>query len=215
MTIPASAGALVSAPDDLLSWMRGLVDGRVVSRASFQQMITPATVPGGESADPYGLGFYVWRVRGETMIGHTGQINGFASIAAYVPSRDITIVALGNSDSFDAQNFGRRLAAIALGNPYTVMEEVPISTADLAAIAGRYRDGAEVRTLLAREGKLYSQRAGRNPLLLQMTANGELHFVPDELSYFVPVRNPSGTVVRLDYFFRGDGPPRPLPRIRE
>lgn len=214
MTIPASAGALVSTLDDLRRWMRLLVDGRVINNKDFQQMISPAVLPGGEfSAHPYGYGMYIWHVRGATMIGHTGQINGFASILAYLPSRDITIIAFGNDDNFDAQNFGRRLAAITLENPYPSVKSVTISNADLIALSGQYRDGKEVRMLLVKDGKLYSQRAGRNPSPLQMTTGGELHFVPDELTFMKPVRNASGQVIRLDYFDHGDGPPRVLPRI--
>lgn len=213
MTTPASAGALVSTLDDLRRWMRYLIDGRIINKAVLEQMITPATLSRGESANPYGLGMYIWHIRGETMIGHTGQINGFASVLTYLPSCDITIIALGNDDNFDAQTFGRRLAAVALGNPYPSVKSVPISAADLKALSGQYRDRSEVRTILAKDGKLYSQRGGRNPSLLQMTRTGELHFVPDELTYMIPVRDSFGKVVRLDYFSYGEGPPRQLPRI--
>jgi hypothetical protein len=147
------------------------------------------------------------------MIGHTGQIDGFASVLAYLPSRDITIVALGNDDNFDAQNFGRRLAAIALGKPYPVIAGVPIPAATLDALIGAYQEGPIVRTLTAKDGKLFAQRGGGNVVPLQMTADGQLHFVPDELSYFVPVRDAAGAVVRLDYFNHGDGPPVAAPRI--
>lgn len=213
MTTPASAGALVSTVDDLRLWMRALTRGRVISDASYRQMITPVTPPGVTPSHPYGLGMYIWKVRGETMIGHTGQINGFAAILAYLPSRDVTIVALGNDDSFDAQNFGRRLAAVVIGKPYPSVVGVPIPAADLQAIAGSYQEGSAVRSLSVKDGRLVSRRGSGNTVPLEMTADGQLHFIPDELSYFVPVRNSAGEVVRLDDYEHGDGPPRPLPRI--
>ena len=213
MTIPAAAGALISTLDDLRRWMYFLVHERVINKADFQQMITPATLPQGEPDNPYGFGTYIWRVRGETVIGHTGQIDGFASVLIYLPSRDITIVALGNDDNFDAQSFGRRIAAITLGDPYPSVKSVPIAAADLEALSGQYRDGGRLITVLAKDGKLYWKREGRNPIPLQMTVTGELHFVPDELTYMVPVRDPFGKVVRLDYFSHGEGPPRQLTRI--
>jgi CubicO group peptidase (beta-lactamase class C family) len=212
-TIPAAAGALVSTLDDLRLWMRALTGGRVIGEASYRQMIAPVAPGGVMPGHPYGMGMYVWGVRGETMIGHTGQIDGFASVLAYLPSRDITIVALGNDDNFDAQNFGRRLAAIALGKPYPVIAGVPIPAATLDALIGAYQEGPIVRTLTAKDGKLFAQRGGGNVVPLQMTADGQLHFVPDELSYFVPVRDAAGAVVRLDYFNHGDGPPVAAPRI--
>lgn len=214
MTIPASAGGLASTVGDLRRWMRALAAGRVVGDASYRQMITSAAPAGITVSHPYGMGMYIWTVRGETMVGHTGQINGFASILAYLPSRDVTIVALGNDDNFDAQNFGRRLAAIVLGKPYPTVVAVPIPATDLAALAGSYQEGPVIRTLSVKDGRLYAQRGKGNVVPMQMTADGQLHFLPDELSYFVPVRDSSGAIVRLDNFEHGDGPPKPVPRIK-
>ena len=213
MTVPASAGGLASTLDDLRMWMRALATGRVLSAGDFRQMTVPVIPPGKTPSHPYGFGMYIWSVRGETMIGHVGQINGFASILAYLPARDLTIVALGNDGNFDAQNFGRRLAAITMGKPYPAVVSVPISTPDLNALAGSYQEGTGVRTLLVRDGKLYTHRGADADAPLQMTASGELHFVPDELAYFEPVRDASGSIVRLDDFEHGDGPPKPLPRL--
>jgi D-alanyl-D-alanine carboxypeptidase len=213
MSVPASAGALVSTLDDLRLWMRALTSGRVISAASFAQMTTPAELVGASPANPYGFGVYIWRVRGETMIGHTGQIDGFASVVGYIPSRDTTVVALANDDSFDARTFGRRLAAVALERPYPTVAARPISAADMQALAGTYQDGAVIRTFSVRGGKLYSQRGSGNTIPLQMAANGQLHFRPDELSYFALVRDSTGSIVGLDYFQNGEGPSRALPRI--
>ena len=213
LSLPAAAGGLVSTLDDLKLWMRLLVDGRVVSKNDFQQMITPASLPGKEPINPYGFGMYVWRVRGETMIGHTGQIDGFTSILAYLPKQDITIVALGNNDNFDAQSFGRRLAAISLGNPYPKVKSVAVSESDLQALAGKYQDGDELRNFFVKDGKLYSQRKNRNPILMQITAEKQIHFVPAELSYFVPVKDSSGEISGLEYYFQGENPPKKLIKI--
>ena len=73
------------------------------------------------------------------MIGHTGQIPGFASGVGYHPRLDITVVALGNDDSFDARIVGRRLAAIALGKPYPDVVAVAPSDEELRSVEGSYR----------------------------------------------------------------------------
>ena len=57
------------------------------------------------------------------------------------------------------------------------------------------------------------RRGSGNQTPLQMTAGGHLHFLPDELSYFTPIRSPTGNIVRLDYYVRGDGPPQALVRV--
>ena len=177
-------------------------------------MITPgADLPGTRAADRYGFGVYLWQVRGVSFIGHSGSIDGFTSTVGYLPDQDVTVVVLANDDNFDAQTMGRRLAAIALGQPYPEVIPLQLSDQELESLAGKYQlDSNTVETLSVKDGKLYAQRGSRNVIPLQMTADKQLHFVPDELSYFVPVRDAGGRVTRLDYFEKGDGPPRPLPR---
>ena len=214
-SVPDSAGALVSTADELLIWMRALAAGRAIGRDSFQQMIAPAPeVPGTSPGARYGLGVYIWRVRGATMVGHTGQIDGFASVVGHLPAQDLTVIALANDDTFDARVAGRRLAAIALGQPYPDVVAVQPSAEVLRAFEGAYgADAASARTLSVRDGRLYTQRGTRPAVPLQLSDRGTLHFVPDELSYLVPVRDAAGRVTRLDYFEGGDGPPQALPRV--
>ncbi|HYE45805.1 MAG TPA: serine hydrolase domain-containing protein [Caulobacter sp.] len=213
LSAPAAAGGFLSTADDLRRWIRALATGRLLKPQSVREMMAPGPeLPGVAPGGRYGLGLYLWTVRGAPMIGHTGQINGFASIVGYLPDQDLTVVALFNSDAADARTAGRRLAAIALGQPYPQPVAVRPSAADLAALAGAYGEGETARTLFAKDGLLYAQRAGRDPNPLQLTPEGRLHFVPDELSYFLPVRDAGGRVTRLDYYPGGDGPPQALAR---
>jgi D-alanyl-D-alanine carboxypeptidase len=207
VSVPSSAGGLVSTIDDLHRWMRALSTGRAINPASFRMMQTPAVLPEGPAANPYGFGLYVWTMRGESVVGHTGQIDGFASFLAYIPSRDVTIVVLGNDDTFDAQTAGRKLTAIALGRPYTVVSAVPLSDELLRSLAGQYRIGTQTMKLSVREGAIYYQRNAGKQISLQMSGNGELHFMPDELSYFIPVLDNTGHVTQLNYWRQGEGPP--------
>lgn len=211
VSVPASAGALVSNVDDLRSWMRALATGHVISAASFQAMSRPASVPEGTAMNPYGFGLYVWTIRGETVVGHTGQIDGFASFLAYIPSQDATIVALGNDDTFDAQTVGRRLAAIMIGRPY-VTETVPLSGELMQNLAGSYDDDGRTVTLTVKDGALSYRRGGGRSFPLQMMRDGTLHFMPDDLSYFTPLRDAGGRVTGLEFRSRGEGQAKPIPR---
>lgn len=218
MTVPAAAGALESTPDDLLRFTRALASGRAVGSAGFKAMTTPPTdlVDAGPPNLAYGLGTYVWTLRGARMVGHTGQIDGFASVVAYLPSADVTIVALGNNDEFDAQTTARRLAGVVLGKPYPEPQAVSVSPQALAGLVGDYRyDVRTLQRLLVRDGKLYSVRGTRDPLKLQVTSEGRLHFDPDFLSYFEPVRDGKGQVTGLNYFAQGEGPPQFMPRVED
>jgi len=201
-SVPAAAGGLVSDADDLWRWMRALATGCVIAQEGFKQMITAGPdLPGISPMYRYGLGMYLWRVRGSAMVGHTGQINGFASFVGYLPAEEITVVVLANDDTFDARTAGMRLAAIALGKPFPNVVGVTIPEEMLHKLEGTYRaDDGSIETLSIKDGKLYAQRDMHKPVPLQMTAERHLHFVPDELSYFLPVYDEGGEVVRLDYF---------------
>ncbi|WP_281849518.1 serine hydrolase domain-containing protein [Dyella sp. GSA-30] len=213
-SVPAAAGALVSTANDLLHWMRALAQGKVVGRDGFKQMTTAVANVPGASTHPYGFGMYIWQVRGNEMVGHTGQIDGFASALAYLPQQDITVVVLANDDNFDARTMARRMAAIALGQPYADPVPAKLTEDQLRAFEGVYRiDDATTETLSIKDGQLYGQRSNRHAVPLMLTVNQRLYFVPDELSYFTPVRDASGKVVRLDYFEGGDDPALPMLRV--
>jgi len=213
-SVPAAAGALVSTANDLLHWMRALAQGKVVGRDGFKQMTTAVANVPGASTHPYGFGMYIWQVRGNEMVGHTGQIDGFASALAYLPKQDISVVVLANDDNFDARTMARRVAAITLGQPYAIPVAVKPTDDQLRALEGVYRvDDATTETLSIKDGQLYSQRSKHHAVPLALTVDQRLYFVPDELSYFTPVRDASGKVVRLDYFEGGDGPAQSMSRV--
>ncbi|MDG2534645.1 serine hydrolase [Sphingomonas sp. HITSZ_GF] len=212
LSIPKTAGSLRSTVADLLRWMRALSQGKVVGTEGFVEMSTPALATVGVQ-ERYGLGLYRWQIRGQDAIGHTGQIDGFASALFYLPDADATVVVLANSDSFDAQTLARRMAAIAIGKPYPLPHPGDARSEALAALAGRYgSDPATTRTLAVQDGKLMIGRPNRNSIPTILDSDGAIRFVPDELSYFRPVRDAAGTVIRLDYFAHGEGPALPLAR---
>jgi hypothetical protein len=86
----------------------------------------------------------------------------------------------------------------------------------MQALAGRYRRSATtIETLSVRDGKIVLDAVPgiHHEMRLQMTADNQLHFEKDEFDYWVPIRDESGKVTRLDYFQGGDGPPVPLERV--
>jgi D-alanyl-D-alanine carboxypeptidase len=94
MKAPFSAGALCSTVTDLVAWTSALMNGKVVTRASLDQMITPAKLNDG-AATTYGFGLGIPNGDKKT-ISHGGGINGFASYMTYLPDSDTTVVVLTN-----------------------------------------------------------------------------------------------------------------------
>ena len=109
VSIIAGAGALYSTLDDMLIWQRALHGGRVLSQASYRQMIedhgpTDQGLPEGARPRGWGFGlftsdlgsgavppFLAWQIY------HTGSWAGFRNLISYLPSEDVTVVVLTNN----------------------------------------------------------------------------------------------------------------------
>ncbi|MBS1700730.1 MAG: beta-lactamase family protein [Armatimonadetes bacterium] len=214
LSVPMASGGLLSTLDDLAIWAQSLASGKLISLESFRQMIEPTkTLPGMPTRHGYGFGTILTRVRGESAIGHTGQIPGYTSCLTHFPSLDVTVVVLSNDHYFDARGAGRRFSAIALGQPYTEPELSTWSKVEVESVLGTYQVDTETTWTLSQEdGRLFCQRSNRNRVPIQSCVNSELHLA-FELDFWVPVKNSEGEVVGMNHFEDGEAPPRFVSRI--
>lgn len=115
-----AAGGLYSDAHDLIAWALALCGGRIVSKASFEEMTTPARLSDGRlavskvvgrdshvnayldqgrcSQDEYGLGVKLRCIGGQREIYHGGGIPGFNSRLSMFPDRRVCMVLLCNTD---------------------------------------------------------------------------------------------------------------------
>lgn len=134
-TWPFAAGSLCSTAGDLLTWVQALHGGRVLSPASYQEMITPAKLNDGTPLR-YGLGIAVGRdARGLFVIGHGGSTTGFDAHTAWYPEAQLAVVVLMNNIA-DAGAVADELAAALL--PWQ-RPTVATFTGDVAPLVGTYR----------------------------------------------------------------------------
>ena len=98
LSLAFAAGGLCSTVSDLLAWQQALATGRVVTAGSYQAMTSPGTLPDGTSTY-YGYGLKIGDYGGHPAIYHQGLITGFASVVAYFPDDDTTIVLLTNTQA--------------------------------------------------------------------------------------------------------------------
>lgn len=91
-----SAGALSSNVYDLVAWDNALMNGKVVSPASFKEMTTPNgfPIPGGGGS--YGFGLILSTVNHRQVVWHDGQIGGFTAEEAFFLDTGFTVVVLTN-----------------------------------------------------------------------------------------------------------------------
>ena len=210
MTQPHAAGSLLSTVDDLFKWNRALHGGRVLNSASYTQMITPA---GSAKERGYGFGLNREKLRSHPMLSHGGRIAGFVAALNYVPGPDVSVVLLENDDHDDDRNGGesadsavRKLAALALGDPYPALRAVAVDAATLQAAEGTYRfDGDVTRILRVVDGKLTAQRGSRGDAVPLTPIAPDDFLYPDGFNRLKLERDTSGKISRARIFPNGDG----------
>jgi CubicO group peptidase (beta-lactamase class C family) len=96
MEIPGAAGSLISTAKDMLKWNNALYTGKIIPKFLLELLLKPYLVT--ERVDAfYGYGIEIMKsdVFGE-YYSHRGGIPGFRSILTFIPSLQISIIALQN-----------------------------------------------------------------------------------------------------------------------
>ena len=113
MALAYSAGALVSTTGDLLRWEQALATEQLVSRKALDELFTPVR-------NGYAYGWLNGEKFGRKTVAHGGSVGGFSSYLLRIPSEQLTVIVLSNSDRTSATKAANNLAAIALGEAYTL-----------------------------------------------------------------------------------------------
>jgi D-alanyl-D-alanine carboxypeptidase len=126
-TAAGSAGAIASTARDLAVWARALYSGHVLSGQGSKAMLDFSQTMSVHAAIPYGLGVQEFTVVGRTAYGHGGRLLGARSAIRYIPTENLTIAVVMNTDRGDPGSIANQLAALILA---------PLPPATPAATAG-------------------------------------------------------------------------------
>lgn len=145
-TWPYAAGSLCSTAGDLVTWVKALHGGKVLSARSYREMITPARLNDGTELR-YGMGLAVGKdSRGLTYIGHGGSVTGFTAEAGWYPDAGLAVVVLTNSNgNIDAGDIAGELAGALL--PWERPTVAPF-TGDAAPLVGTYKGPGRGRDMV-------------------------------------------------------------------
>jgi D-alanyl-D-alanine carboxypeptidase len=94
-----AAGGAISTADDLATWMKALVTGKVFNADYHQQWMASlqAEEPGVRDGQQYGYGITYQRFGpNAAMFYHGGELPGFNSFMGYDPDNDVTLVIWTN-----------------------------------------------------------------------------------------------------------------------
>jgi CubicO group peptidase (beta-lactamase class C family) len=160
---PYAAGSLCSTAGDLVTWMKALHGGKVLSKQSYAEMTSPAKLNDGTELN-YGMGIGVGRdPGGRRFIGHGGAITGFNAEATWYPDADLYVVYMVNSNgNVDPGAFAAELSAEILP---VKMPAFVAFTGDAAPFVGTYKGpwrGPEMSIAVTQgpQGLMLSQHGG-------------------------------------------------------
>ena len=88
-------GALFSTVDDLFSFYRALISGRLVKAQTLETMLTPFPLK-GDGVSRHGFGFVVTNVHGHRLAGHGGSFSGISTFLVFLPDDGIFVTVLTN-----------------------------------------------------------------------------------------------------------------------
>jgi D-alanyl-D-alanine carboxypeptidase len=93
-----SAGGILSTSDDVANFIHALFTGHILSDTALAQMMTFVAAPDEDMPlqEGYGLGVRNVMLNGDSLVGHTGSIPGYSSIAMHSQEEGYTIVVLSN-----------------------------------------------------------------------------------------------------------------------
>jgi len=104
-------GSLYLSINDMIAWDRGLRDGKILSARSWNTVFTPVRLNSGNSY-PYGFGWDVETLAGQTVQSHSGGSQGFETYIVRYLGDDLSIIVLTNLAEGDPARIARRVAGV-------------------------------------------------------------------------------------------------------
>ena len=216
MTQPYAAGSLSSTVDDLAKWDGALYTEKILKKASLEKAWTPFVLKSGERTK-YGYGWGLGTLRGRRSIEHGGGIFGFSTYALRLPEERVYVAVLCNSDSplTDPGFVAKKLAAIAIGDPFPDFTPVTLDAKVLERYAGVYRiDDQTTRTVKVEGGKLFTQRSG-GPRQEVRPSSATDFFYEKSFTHLRFVVDPSGKVTEMLMYPDGASEAERAPRVSD
>ena len=172
MSIPLGAGALVSTPSDLTKFAEGLFSGKLISLESVAQM---KAIEG-----QYGQGIFPIPFYDQLVYGHTGGIDGFASVFSHFPAEGVTFAMTSNGANYITNNISIAVLSAVFGKPYDIPEftTYAVDAATLEQYVGVYASAQiPLKITITQQGDiLMAQATGQPAFPLEATGKDTFAF---------------------------------------
>jgi len=177
-SIPMGAGAIVSNPSDLTTFIEQLFKGKIISQKSLSIM----KVMNEYHGIGIGMGMLSFTNFDKKSYGHNGAIDDFQSILSYSPEEKLSVAVTSNGSSYLMDN----VLLCALSSYYNKSFEMPtfnsveIKPEVLDMYLGQY-ESQQIPIKIAitkKENKLFGEVTGQPAFPLEATAINSFKFEP-------------------------------------
>jgi len=172
MSIPIGAGNIISTPRDLLEFILGLENGKLIKKENVDKM--------KNFIDNYGYGLVKVPFDKYSGFGHTGGIDNFRSALFYFPDLKTAISFTTNQADMDTNEISIKMVEAAMGKDFKMpsFETIEISEADLQKFVGNYAspDVPLKINIFIKDKKLMAQATGQGAFPLEATSETSFKF---------------------------------------
>lgn len=136
-------GSLYLSALDMIKWDEALAAGKLLSKASYDQMWTPVRLADGKE-QPYGFGWGIRRINGKRLIDHSGAWQGFRSYIGRYPEDRVTIIVFANCSNANPDRIAGSVAAIVNAGlkPIPVQDPDPRRSAEFRKVFESILEGS-------------------------------------------------------------------------
>ncbi|WP_326982651.1 serine hydrolase domain-containing protein [Chryseobacterium sp. MYb264] len=172
MSIPIGAGNIISTPTELLKFIIGLQNGKLITQKSLKEM--------KNYVDNYGFGVTKVPFGASWGFGHNGGIDQFRSVLYYFPDLHVAISFITNQSNYNNNDISIKMIQAALGQNFEIPEfkDVAVSTDILKKYEGNYvtKDFPLAIKIFLENGALKAQAMGQGAFSLEAVSENEFKF---------------------------------------
>ncbi|GAA4158599.1 serine hydrolase domain-containing protein [Chryseobacterium ginsenosidimutans] len=172
MSIPIGAGNIISTPRDLLSFILGVEQGKLIKKESLEKM--------KNFIDNYGYGLV--KVPFDTYwgFGHTGGIDKFGSALFYFPDLKVAVAFSTDQSDMDTNEISIKMVETAIGKDFEMpsFKTLEVPENELQKYVGTYssKDIPLKINIFIKDKKLMAQATGQGAFPLEATSNTRFKF---------------------------------------
>ncbi|MDP3443197.1 MAG: serine hydrolase domain-containing protein [Ignavibacteria bacterium] len=163
LSVPGGAGALLSTPTEINTFIQAIFNDHLISEQSKTEMI--------RLQDHFGCGIFNMPFYDKKGLGHTGGIDGFRSMTVYYPQEEVAVSLCSNGNNYSTNELLIGILSIVFGREYKFpdFKVIAINPIVLASYVGVYAaEGFPLKIeITLKKDQVFAQATGQSAFPLE------------------------------------------------